>query len=53
MVVGECKNLNLPLVDRLQHFNPLGQLSTTVHDDPVPQLGLLLDSFCDPRATRR
>lgn len=45
VIVGERENLNLPLMNRLQHLNPLGQLRPTVHDDLVPYFRLLLDSF--------
>jgi hypothetical protein len=45
MIVGERQNLNLSLVNRLQNFDPLGPVCSTVHDDLVPHLRLLLDFF--------
>jgi hypothetical protein len=36
MFVGERQNLNLPLINRLQDFDPFGQVRSPVHDDFVP-----------------
>jgi len=36
MFVGERQNLNLPLINRLQDFDPFGQVRSPVHNDFVP-----------------
>jgi len=36
MIVGERQNLNLPLMNRFQDFDPFGQVRSPVHDDFVP-----------------
>jgi hypothetical protein len=48
VIVRERKNLNFSLVNRLQHFDPLGQLCTPVNNDLVPHLRLLLDTLAVP-----
>src|SRR5258708_22611941 len=49
MIICKSENLNLPLVNCLQHFNPLGQLRPPVHDDLIPHLCLLLDALAIPK----
>ncbi len=49
MIIGERQNLNLSLVNRFQNFDPLGQFRTSVNNDFVPDLRLLLDAFAIPK----
>ena len=53
MVVGEGENLNFPLLNFLQHLDPLAEVRGPVHDDFVPRFRLLLDSVtvAGPRVT--
>jgi len=45
VIVGECNNLNPPLVNRLENLDPFGQFCAVVRDGLVPHFGLVLDSF--------
>ncbi len=49
MIIGERQNLNLPLVNRFQNFDPLGQLRAAVNDHFVPDLRLRLDPLAIPK----
>jgi hypothetical protein len=48
MVIRIGVDLNLPLVNFPENFRPLRQLQATGHDDLVPNLRLLLNSFAVP-----
>ena len=45
MIVGVSVYLDFPLVNLPENFRPLRQFLAAIHDDLVPNLGLLFDPF--------